>query len=85
MLRRTLRRGLDRARTFLGLPPIHRSPLSEDERTPVAGEGNIRDPGHTPESMRSPCGRPPPGERPMPSGFEARDAAPDRIHQEGEE
>ncbi len=75
-IRRSIRHSLDRARTFLGLPPVERPPLSEDERTPVQGTGRIRDPGHLPESMRAPCGRPPPGERPVPDDFEARDATP---------
>ena len=66
MIRRSLRRSLDRARVYLGLPPKERRPLTEEERTPLAGEGRIRDPGHIPESMRAPCGRPPPGERPVP-------------------
>ncbi len=62
MLRRRIRRSLDRARTFLGLPPRERPPLTEADRTPVAGRGAIRDPGHLPESMRAPCGRPGAGE-----------------------
>jgi hypothetical protein len=78
MLRRRLRRSLDRARTFLGLRPLERPPLGDDERSPVEGRGRVRDPGHVPESMRAPCGRPPPGERPIPENFEARDAIPDR-------
>lgn len=81
---RRLRRSLDRVRTFLGLPPKERPPLSDDERAPLEGQGTIRDPGHLPESMRAPCGRPPPGERPIPAGFEARDAAPIGDRQEEE-
>ncbi len=71
---RRLRRRLDRLRVSLGIRPKVRPPLSDEDRTPVAGEGSVRDPGHVPESMRAPCGRPPPGERPIPEGFEARDA-----------
>lgn len=85
MLRRRLRRSLDRARTFLGLPPVERPPLTDDDRRPLSGEGTIRDPGHQPESMRAPCGRPPPGERPVPAGFETRDFVPMSEHQEAEE
>jgi hypothetical protein len=70
MPRRRLRRRLDRLRTFLGLPPGERPPLRDEERVPVAGVGRIRDPGYVPESMRAPCGRPPPGERPMPKDYE---------------
>jgi len=85
MLRRRLRRSLDHARTFLGLPPKERPPLSDADREPVAGEGAIRDPGHLPDAMRAPCGRPPPGERPQPVGFTARDAAPMSYDQEMDE
>ncbi len=63
MLRRRIRRSLDRARTFMGFPPKERPPLSDDERTPVEGVGSIRDPGHNPESMRAPCGRPSHGDQ----------------------
>jgi hypothetical protein len=76
MLRRSLRRSLDRARVFLGLPPRDRPPLTEEERQPLEGHGSIRDPGWVPESMRAPCGRPPPGERPVPDDFGARDIPP---------
>jgi len=61
-----LRHRLDRLRTFLGLPPRVRPPLTEEDRVPAEGEGHIRDPGHDPASMRAPCGRPGPaggGER----------------------
>ena len=60
MIRRRLSRSLDRARTFLGLVPRERPPLRDDERTPIQGTGAVRDPGHIPDSMRAPCGRPPP-------------------------
>jgi hypothetical protein len=82
MLRRRIRRSLDRARSFLGLQPLERPPLSEEERKPVEGQGRVRDPGHVPESMRAPCGRPPPGERPVPDDFEARDASPDHREEQ---
>ncbi len=85
MLRRRLRRSLDRARTFLGLPPMERAPLTDADREPVAGEGAIRDPGHLPDAMRAPCGRPPPGERPIPAQFTARDAAATSHHDERDE
>jgi hypothetical protein len=73
MIRRRIRRSLDRARTFLGLPPKERPPLGEDDRVPLTGTGRIGDPGHIPESMRAPCGRPPPGEPPRPQGSPAGD------------
>ena len=85
MLRRRLRRSLDHGRTFLGLPPKKRSPLSNADREPVAGEGAIRDPGHLPDAMRAPCGRPPPGERPQPADFTVRDAEPTIHDQEMDE
>jgi len=58
------RRLLDRLRSFLGLPPWERPPLTDEDRVPVRGEGRIRDPGHLPESGRAPCGRPHPAPRP---------------------
>ncbi|MFH1469828.1 MAG: hypothetical protein ABIO70_35915 [Pseudomonadota bacterium] len=55
-----LRHRLDRLRSFLGLPPRTRPPLTEEDKVPVKGEGRLRDPGHDPSTMRAPCGRPGP-------------------------